>query len=595
VTDRTAVAAAVVVAIAAVLAPPVPTSVALALVAVAIASRRAPLLVLAVALLAGARAHDQMDALAAPLPDTVEGVATVVEDPQPQEFGERVLFDVQGRRYVAQVSTELAAPLRSVGVGDHLSVRGRVRSLDDAPRGWVLSRHLAGRVSFTQLERGPPAAPWYAAANAVRRTLTEGAASFDPERRPLYLGMVIGDDRELSELREFRFRAAGLTHLTAVSGQNIAFVVAVAAPLLGRLGRRARAAATFALLVGLVLVTRADPSVLRASVMASFAVLAVASGRVAPALRVLALTITTLVLVDPMLVHALGFRLSVAATAGLILLSGPIAERLPGPSWVRTPVSITLAAQLATAPLIVELNGGISPASIVANLLAVPAAGAVMMLGATVGAVAGLVAEPIAAVIQAPARLLVTWIDSVATAAASAPVAVLGPARLVLLTGVIGTVLVVAPRHVHRRQGSRALPVLVVRLGAVVATMVLCWPPVPSSAPASAGIQVVVDRCGAVAVQVSGGSGVLDALDAVRRAAVRRIDLLVVDPGRMSSRTASAMQEQWPVRRRVDVGPGSAGTWTVGRLGVVVEDEAARIDTSSAVARAPGAECRLAR
>ena len=52
--------------------------------------------------------------------------------------------------------------------------------------------------------------------------------------------------------------------------------------------------------------------------MAGLAVLAVSAGRVAPALRVLAVTVTLLLLVDPMLVHALGFRLSVAATAGLV-------------------------------------------------------------------------------------------------------------------------------------------------------------------------------------------------------------------------------------------------------------------------------------
>ncbi len=578
--DRAAVLAALIVAAAAALAPPVPWPVALGLVVVAVCLRRPPLLVLALALLVGARANQQLAALAAPLPERIQGTVELVDDPRAQQFGTQVVVRFQGRRYLAQVPAELAAPLRDAGTGDHAVVSGRPVPLEGAPVGWVRSRHLAGRLSVATLDRGPPPAPWYAAANAVRRTLAAGSSSFDEDRRPLYLGMVMGDDRELSEVRQFRFRAAGLSHLTAVSGQNVAFVIAVAAPGLARLGRRSRAVATLGLLVGVVLVTRADPSVLRASVMAALAVVAVATGRVAPAVRVLAATVTVLLLVDPLLVHALGFRLSVAATAGLVLLTGPIESRLPAPSWVRLPLAVTLAAQVATAPLLLGLNGGLSPAAVPANLLAVPAAGMVMMLGVSVGMVAGLVTEPIAVVLQVPSRLLVGWIDVVARVATGVPCATLGPLRLVLLIVVAATWAAVRSR-VDRRPARAASAV------AVVLGLALCWPPPLSDGVLDPvdGVTLAVGACRGVLVHLSGAADEADTLAALHRAGVRRIDVLVVGAGRGGRRSAAAVGEQWPVRRRVEAEDGASAGVTVGGVMASVQGDAVTIELSRAACR----------
>ena len=578
--DGAAVVMAVLAALLALLAPPVPWQLALGLVGVAVFVRRPPLLAVALALLVGGRAHQQLDALSAPLPERLDGVGVLAGDPTDEQYGVRFIVDLDGRRYVAEVDREIAAPLRGAGTGDHLWLSGRPSPLRGAPEGWVRSRHLAGRLSVRSLQRGPPAAPWYAAANSVRRTLTAGAASFDDDRRPLYLGMVIGDDRQLSELRQHRFRTAGLNHLTAVSGQNVAFLIAVAAPALSRVGRRSRAVLTLVLLVAMVLVTRADPSVLRAGVMAGLAVLAVSTGRIAPAVRILTLTITILLLADPMLVHALGFRLSIAATAGLVVLAGPIESHLPGPAWLRLPLAVTLAAQLATAPLVVGLNGGISPASVPANLLGVPAAGAVMMLGVTVGTLAGLVAEPVAAVLQLPARVLVGWIDLVAGVAAGAPCGLLDRVRLVAVVGAIVGAGLARPRCSPR--GRRALVA-----AAVLVVVALCWPraPGPGEHPLSDDVTVVVGSCGGVVARLSGSVDESDALAALQQSSLRRIDLLVVEPGRAARAAAASVGEQWPVRRRLDAGPALGGSWTVGGVEVVADGSSVTIGLSRAACR----------
>jgi Competence protein len=113
---------------------------------------------------------------------------------------------------------------------------------------------------------------------------------------------------------------------------------------------------------------------------------------------------------------SIGFGLSVAATAGLALLSGPIERRLRLPHsvrWLRAPLAATLAAQIGTFPLLVGL-GGVSPVSIVANLLALPAAEPVMVWGVIIGVPAGLLGQPASSLLHAPDRLLMWWIANVA-------------------------------------------------------------------------------------------------------------------------------------------------------------------------------------
>ena len=76
---------------------------------------------------------------------------------------------------------------------------------------------------------------------------------------------------------------------------------------------------------------------LRASVMAALAATAVVAGRPSRPVRILGLTVTIVLLADPLLVHSVGWWLSVGATAGIVALAGPLAARLPGPAPVRLP------------------------------------------------------------------------------------------------------------------------------------------------------------------------------------------------------------------------------------------------------------------
>ncbi len=540
--DRAAIALAVAVAAVALAAPPVPPAACLLFVALWVLTRRPVVLAVALVVLVGGRAHDALEALAAPLPTRVDGPAELASDPEDGRFGTRVVLRYEGRRYLAEVPSKAATALRPMLTGERVVVEGRTRTLRGVPEGWVRSQHLAGRVQLTRVEHAGPGPPWYQVANGVHRLLAAGASPMG-EHASLYLGLVVGDDRGQSELTRFRFEATGLTHLLAVSGSNVAFVLSVAAPLTSRLDRRARLAVGAVLLVVFVLVTRAEPSVLRASVMAAIAMVAVTTGRVAPGHRVLASAVTLLLVVDPMLVHSLGFRLSVAATGGLMLFARPIAERMPGPVWLTAPASVTVAAQLATAPLLLALNGSIPSVATLTNLLAAPAAGAVMVLGITAGPVAGLLGDTSAAVVQLPATWLVRWVDGVAAAGSMLPLPPLGVDRLALLAA--ATVAVVGARR--WLDGPLRLGGALVGLALVAVAL---WPLDPPPGSHDLGhAQLHVGACGGRVLAIDGGGDHRRLLRALWLRGVGHLDAVVLDGSRAAATAARVVSSQVSVGR----------------------------------------------
>jgi competence protein ComEC len=132
------------------------------------------------------------------------------------------------------------------------------------------------------------------------------------------------------------------------------------------------------------------------------------AGRPVSTLRLLALAVTGLLLLDPLLVGSVGFLLSTGACLGIALLAGPLARRMP------LLLAVTLSAQAGVAPVLVAVFGAFPLAALPANLLAVPAAGPLMVWGMAGGAAAGMAGGQAAAALHAPTRLLMAWIEGVA-------------------------------------------------------------------------------------------------------------------------------------------------------------------------------------
>ena len=128
----------------------------------------------------------------------------------------------------------------------------------------------------------PPAGPLLRAADRLRAALRASLSRvFPPREAGLLMGLTLGDTSRLDPVVAERFKATGLTHLLAVSGENVAMFLAPILAMSGllRLGRRATLGVGLFSVAFFVVLTRAEPSVLRAAAMASLAMLGAFLGR----------------------------------------------------------------------------------------------------------------------------------------------------------------------------------------------------------------------------------------------------------------------------------------------------------------------------
>ncbi len=342
-----------------------------------------------------------------------------------------------------------AGEWRVLAEGDRVTATGVVTPLQgfDVRMRW---QHAVATLSRARLERfGPPRSPPYVVANALRAAIARGCAPLDPTDRSLLAGFLLGDTRGIPPVVSGEFRAAGLSHLLAVSGENVAFVLALVGPMLRRCSLRGRLLLGLAVLVVFGCVTRFEPSVLRAEVMAGLAMAAAFVGRPVPAGRLLCSAVVVLLLIDPFLLHSLGFQLSVAATAAIVALSPAVAARLPGPGWWREALAVPLAAQLGVTPILLVAQGSVPLLSPVANLVAVPLAEPLTVGGFMVAGAGALLARPVprlASVGLAPLAALLGWVRLVAHVTAAVPV-VLDTRGALAAVGLVSAV--TAVRRIH--------------------------------------------------------------------------------------------------------------------------------------------------
>jgi len=359
----------------------------------------------------------------------------------------------RGQAYVVSVPVLLTADPRWSGVrpGERFRATGRL-----APT--TRTDDIAAVVAV----RGPPvrtapAGPLDRLAERLREGLRDACSGLPPDAAALIPALVVGDVSRVTPELADAFKATGLTHLSAVSGTNLAILLAVVLAVARPLGVRGTSSLVLGVLtVGFfVVLARPQPSVLRAAVMGLVVVVGLARGCRRGGVPALAVATVILLLADPLLARSFGFSLSVLATMALLLIAPMFATAMAswaGEMWAAA-VSIPLAATLVTLPLILVLSGSVSLAALPANLLVEPAVAPVTVIGVLTilaAAVSPAAGAAVAWLAAAPA----SWIAFVArhgaaTPGASIPAAAVNPfgsgqAGAASSSGVSPTVAVVA-------------------------------------------------------------------------------------------------------------------------------------------------------
>ncbi len=441
-----------------------------------------------------------------------------------------VIVDLASDRAVATVDLVVSGdprrlPPRTVGFGparDQVIIASRLESVDARGHRWntrvpvvvlasaeewaglLPSQHVRADVRLAPsrpgdssaallLARGPPFSVeppslLQRVAGVLRAGLRHAAAPLPADERGLLPGLVVGDTTALPPDVVDDFRTAGLTHLVAVSGANVAIVLAAALLAARWAGLRARMVSGAGLLavLGFLVLARPDPSVLRATVCGVVAIVALSRGGRGAGVPALCAAIVVLLLIDPGLGRSYGFALSVLATAGLLVIAPGWRTRLARwmPQLLADALAVPAAAQLVCAPVIVMLSGTVSMVAIPANLLVAPAVAPATVLGVLMALLAPLSVN-LAQLLAYLAWIPVAWIVAVARISAQLPGATVswpeGKAGGLLLVALVLVGWLAGPALIRRRGLAAGLAALLLLVLSPLGPRTP-WPPVDTRA-----------------------------------------------------------------------------------------------------------------
>ncbi len=448
-------------------------------------------------------------------------VTAVVTGPvRRSTFALRVPAEV--RRFDERVLSErvlLELPLgRSPPQGTILELRATVAAprgpengFDE--RGWLARRGvhvvLHGRVWRIVGRRGGIGGVSDRLRAHVARAIAPG---LEGERHAVLAGIVLGEDEGLTDELRDDFKASGLYHLLAVSGQNITFLALGVLGLAWLLGipRLAAEVVAIAAIAGYVLAVGWQPSVVRAGVAGGLASLAWLLSRPRDRWHFLALGAAVLLAWTPASLLEPGFQLSFAAVGAIFLLVPrlrPALEGYPLPPWLREALAVSTACGAATAPILWLQFGSVPVYSLPANALVTLAIGPLLGI-----ALVGSLIEPVLPTAAVALGWLNGWLAAYIAACARVigglPFAQVGSGTAVCL--LLGTP--VALLALHRLPAWRR-PLAIASAAAVLPAL-LAWQLFPQARlPPPTGLRITfldVGQGDSILVQVPEGSVLVD-------------------------------------------------------------------------------------
>ena len=307
----------------------------------------------------------------------------------------------------------------TVRYGDELKVVGSLQPIPGDRAGYFLKENIRATLSFpksfeiTAHDKGSTIKTrLYAIRDWVEASFRKNLA---PEPATLMTGLILGKSGGFSKEFTEKLKLSGTTHLVALSGQNITIIINALAVLLGSFfSRRFTVYLSILAIIGFVVMTGAEASVVRAAIMATIVVIAERASRIHSARSAIAVAAFVMVCVNPsVLAFDVGFQLSFLALIGIVYLD-PILRRIfrvsesPGLLCWRKNMWMSISAQLAVLPILLLNFGFVSPVGVISSMLLVSFVPYTMFAGVLI-VVLSSISSLLAILAVIPAQLLLGY------------------------------------------------------------------------------------------------------------------------------------------------------------------------------------------
>jgi competence protein ComEC len=430
-------------------------------------------------------------------PVTVDGFVAGVPRRNGDEVGVRV--DSPG----GPVQVVAPEPVGDLTVGSEIRAEGVLETPEPWRAGYLRRQGIAMTLRTERIDelagRRDGFAGWI---DGIRERAEVALGRGMPEREAaLARGFVLGEDDRIDRGTREDFQRSNLTHLLAVSGENVILLCVLAWPLLALVGLplRARLVGALCLIAIYVPLTGAGPSIQRAGVMGAAGLIAALADRPRSRWYAVLLAAAVTLAINPRADGDVGWQLSFAAVVGIMLWARRLStlfsgsgERGSARAALAEAVAVTVSATVATAPLMAEAFDQLSPAALPANVLAAPAVAPAMWLGMLTGIAGQLPLLPVEPI---------NWLDSLCLAYIAQIAHWLAAPRWALLTVHLGSIWSITAAYaallaamelllawLGRRRGQFRLPrpALAVPVAVLLALIVVvaAWP-FGSATPAS--------------------------------------------------------------------------------------------------------------
>lgn len=281
--------------------------------------------------------------------ESVKHIFEVKDDPQFKFFATKTIGvdkSINKRVLVSGTGTA-SSTLSTFNVGDQFEAEGYFSDLGEYET-YLKKEHVVGKFTIKKVTQIKSTTNLIENLSTYsRERVSNGCARLSIDSQGICEGLLIGEKSHISKATYDKYKAAQLTHLLVASGANIVFILAFLSPILKRLQLRSRFSLMCVIAIFYCIITRFEPSILRATIMVCVPSIGRIRGYRLNQLKIFTSSIAVCLLIDPFLLYRVGFWLSSAATGGLYFLTPKIEKFIKSEL-----VASTMAATIAVQPVL---------------------------------------------------------------------------------------------------------------------------------------------------------------------------------------------------------------------------------------------------